>query len=121
MSEADQVKGAGPDARGPSVGPGGGGGRGLAGVAHAGGREDKRGSEDVSRGQETKVGVQGYCRAKVSRAARAGVAGTGRPVAMATAGLVASRTRAGGATGAAGTKGSGARVSRVGFFPFDCT
>lgn len=51
VSEAYQVKGAEPGVRGPAVGPGGGGGRGrgLSGVAHAGGREDKRGLEELSR------------------------------------------------------------------------
>lgn len=121
MSEVYRVKGAEPGVRGPAVGPGGGGGRGrgFSGVAHADGREDKRGLEDLSRtpGNESRHAGLLWGRGE-SRSA--GVAGSGLPVTMATAGLVASRTRAGG-FGGRGHRGSGAYVSPVGFFPFDCT
>lgn len=102
------MKGAGPGARAPwpsrrwGVGVGS-----LAWPARA--SERTRGATGPCVGvRETQAGAPGGRGAEVSSAARAGVAGTGRPVAMATAGPAASRKRARGSGvqwGSAGTRG----------------
>ena len=70
--------------------------------------------------RETQAGAPGGRGAEVSSAAHAGVAGTGRPVAMATAGTAASRKRARAGVGCGGgPRAPGVPSSRVssGFLP----
>lgn len=105
MSEAAQVKGGGPWRAGPL-------GRSRRwGWAWARWRGPRgwAGAQEGLRGRGSGVGGRRVGRgAEVSGAARAGPAGTGRPVAMATAGPAASRTRARGRTpGGRGLAGPG--------------
>lgn len=94
----------------PAVGVGVGS---LAWPAPAGGRtRGAPGSEVRVRG--TRAGARGGGGAEVSCATRAGAAGTGRPVAMATAGPARGARPGGG--GGCGHRESGARGSRAGSF-----
>lgn len=105
MIEAAQVKGAGLGARAPrqvlAVGVGVGS---PAWPARAGGRT--RGAPGPCVGvRETQAGARDSRGAEVSSAARAGATGTGRPVAMATAGRVCRARARGRRRGPASTGG----------------
>lgn len=107
MSESAQVKGAGLGARGPSACPGGGGGRGLVGVARASGRENKRDSGLVGRGPGN---ASLRVRPPPGRGEKRGARGGGRDGAAGCHGHRGGRqcrARARGAAGAAGTQGWG--------------